>query len=1654
MTTPDIEKLEKAISVMDDVTQHGSDGGELEYWARVCAPLIVDWDIDDIWRWEHWPDREQYFCTGLDHGIDLVAYRKREDAFVAIQCKSRKSEKEGRPPKITQKALATFLGLSKEPCFKERWVVTNADAVLDSKYVNTEANLTNPVKLISLQTDLIRQRGLLQQRMLGPDLAESGDSERMSLDQMQSECIETSVRILRAEAENAAGKSARGKIILPCGTGKTRIALRIIEELTNAGEISAILCPSIALIAQIRLEFLDNAKHKIQMLSVCSDKSVVKQSRGIPDLSKNPVADTGMTTTRDIKGQVTTDPDTIAEWMHTVTERPDQIGIILGTYQSSHKIAEALFASGQRLTVTVADEAHRTAGLKKNRKLEQQIRDFTICHDEHKFPAKYRIYQTATPKVFEVKSRQSSRKNKDWIVRSMDDPGIFGFNLYRKSYINAVTSGWLSDYKIIAIGVNDKRTYELANRMASESKNALPTPDCLRALVLALVMGGYLKSEGVSIKSSISFVNTIKKSGQITQLLQTDYVREWVKKEMRKRGLGKSADYSLQHLDASTKASGREFAKVRLKRGTEDSPHGVLNVGIFGEGVDAPSLSAVGFLESRKSPVDVIQAVGRVMRKSHGKAKGYIVVPVLIPTWVDAEVHLSNSRPEDGWRELGQILRALRAHDSRIEDELSDLMKIYVQVSQDEHVTTFVATGDPDTKSTKYFTHIGKPKSVVKDLRKAVVEGEFSSEKFTPVAETPHPRDLSSESGDTPVKEEHSERIVSGRRNADGSVEIREDAMVRNKPQRGQILGQVNLTKTKARGRDMLNNKSGRVIRDKPKPKETKLPSGVTPQLFDQVDAIGITLNLLEKSGLTRDKRERDVNLLLDSIEEAKRCLEADELGSALDKHFSLDNLTEKSRKEQADGCTIAALILMNALMLHQRIAASKWLDRVNELANIKNTTKAADEVKSQWNVITRRDFLPVLEPAIDLIEEIQGTGRLEGLNQAIRHLAGKAEEIAEHYADLGSDHAGELFNKAMGNQSSDGAYFTRPAAAALLARMVLDVSEEMEGDVDWSRVETWKNHRSADLACGSGTLLAALLTDMKRRARDHGASEVQLSALQKLAVEKLVAGLDINPISLQLAAAQLIAGNPDITYRKIQLHQMPYGPNRDSKDVAAGTLELLSQKALFPKLRYLFGDDDAINRLDSERLELTTYGSDPKLEDAVDAVKGIRVVVMNPPFSARDNMGAKFPKETQRNLHSRVDALNVGLTQQDPEMYEFAEKNSIDSMFVALAERCLEKSRGIIAMINPTIALTATAGLTKRRVLAQRFHIHTILTSQVPNQINLSQNTSINESIIIAQRWSGSRPATRIISLDRVPLNESEAADFHDSMTQCSEGLIPNGWGEVSYWPAEYVQEGDWTAAAWRSPRLARAAAEFANNERLPRLVDQEIQSKKTNATLYDAFCRSGGNDQHSFAVIASRGADGQTTIKATPDEFWQPKNQALGGGFDGGVHRHPDTEKMLQKSGHLLITFGQDISTARLTAVASDKKYVGLGWMPVPGLSLVRAKAMAVFLNSTSGRMQFLRVPGKKLSYPQYNPRPIGNIRVPDICDTLAIQLLAECWEQTKDMVVPQFRDGDCDVRRLWDEAVCKALNWDIEWITELRLLLHGEPFVSGVGYNGYRQ
>ena len=132
--------------------------------------------------------------------------------------------------------------------------------------------------------------------------------------------------------------------------------------------------------------------------------------------------------------------------------------------------------------------------------------------------------------------------------------------------------------------------------------------------------------------------------------------------------------------------------------------------------------------------------------------------------------------------------------------------------------------------------------------------------------------------------------------------------------------------------------------------------------------------------------------------------------------------------------------------------------------------------------------------------------------------------------------------------------------------------------------------------------------------------------------------------------------------------------------------------------------------------------------------------------------------------------------------------------------------------------------------------------------------------------------------------------------------------------------------------------------------------------------------------------------------------------------------------------------------------RKYVGNGYMPITGLSATEAKALAVFLNSTPGRLQLMRNSGRKLEFPVYRPAGIGNIRIPNIKDAAVRDELAACWELTRAIEVPQFRDGECAVRRQWDAAVASACGWDAAELGRLRALLHAEPHVRGLGYGQY--
>ena len=1676
--------IEAALAKTAEINPQGSDGKWLETVVSEAAPFIKEWDIEMAWLWAKWPDRARVFpnSTARDVGVDVVARRRVDGAFIAIQCKSRKlDESERGCTTVSHGELTNFTSPASSSRYAEAWVISNGDVQLSSGAEDVVRQLDKPLKRVNITADLEKQ--------LDSDRADSvidcAHSENpddpdavQTKSSMQREAVAESVRILREHADSDSGGSpvdeARGRIILPCGTGKTRISLRIVEELTPPGEVSVVLCPSIALVAQIRSEYLQNRAVPLDVLAVCSDVTAGydPKKEGVRNSAEDPTVDGSNVSADEVKGRVTTDAGEIAAWMRQPSLDPSSIKVLIGTYQSSARVSEALLSAGVRARVLIADEAHRTAGLKrrgrrsnsaKEKAQEERVRDFTVCHDQSRFPATFRVYQTATPRIYDAKGGAVS--NDDWIVRSMDDETTFGVELYRKSYAEAVRNEWLSNYRIIALGINDAEAYAEANSLArntrSKGRNKLTTDSYMKGLALALAMGGATQGGDVDIRSCIAFMNTVDKSKNMAQDLDTQSVKDWVSKWLRENADGRAvSDYSLEHLDASYNVAARETAKARLARADSENPHGIINVGIFGEGTDSPSLSAVAFLEPRKSPIDVVQAVGRAMRTAPGKKMGYIICPILIPPNADPETWLSRSDMEEGWTELGQILLALRAHDQRIEDELGKLFSLYLPKPPEVErsiIAVALSEGEiaPAEGGKGEAAPAGMESAAAARIQYVEYEGEIGAAEE--VVERLLKGESMSEVGawrigraEASYKTDEPTQVFTGKKNADGGLDIRMDTVVRDKPKPNAARGVVNIQKTKASARKIINGEGGTPVqpgeRRRRRKREGDSPTRKTPQeraerrmqamLLDELGDIGsaISVNLLAKSGLSDNRVKRDLNILEKSVGEAAHHLRSDGLLPALNRHFGLDRL--KANSKAADGCTIAALLMMNAAMLHQRIVAGRWLPGVRDLATIKNDVDVVNRMIVQWSAILGVDFKAVLTPALDVIVSVNETGKRAGLERALRHIAAEAERIAETYADMGADHAGPLFNKVMGNQASDGAFFTRPVAASLAARLTLAAC----GDVDWTNPDTWREHKTIDPACGSGTLLAALLADMKRRAAEAGANDNALANLQRIAVERVINGLDINPVSLQLAASQLIAGNKSVRYGRMGLHLMPYGPDRDNPARAsAGTLELLGQKAIVSQRTELAMADDDIA---SENIW------DFELEDPINAARNARIVIMNPPFSNRTKMGEKFPPATQKALRNRADAMEGKLTQADPDMVGFVDKNSIRPLFVGVADHCLDDSDGILTMISPTIALTATSGFNERRILSQRFHIDTILTCHQPGNINLSQNTNINESVIVMRRHEGPKPPTRFINMDKLPMNEGEIVDFHHNLLNIGGGgggnILANGWGEVSYWPAERIETGDWTPAIWRSPSLADVAYEYANHPELTRIADMPgVSTNETGRILRGrgSFKQGRSTDPDSFPVLKGKGADSQLSIRSEPNEWWVPKSGAKS-----------ETEKMLEKAGHMLITAGQDNSTARLTAVADSAKCVANGWMPVTGLSDSEAKAVAVFVNSTVGRLQLMRNPGRKLAFPQYSVAEAANIRIPNIKDARIQNILAACWERTKDALVPQFRDGECEVRRLWDEAVAEAMGWDADETAYQRALLHREPHVRGLGYNQY--
>ena len=621
---------ETLASLQADRDARRFDGTKFEDAVLRHARDVPTWEIAKCWPYLEWPERTSLGIPLPSHdaGIDLVAV-KHDGSRVAIQCKARSGD-----GAVTTTQVQQFAGAAPSSVFAERWMVAEARRSAATEDAAAVAEVT----FIDFEAALAEA------------LADARERERASTEPdprtaMQQEAVAACVQALRAglpehrdrwlgnkPADWMPRDAARAMLVLPCGTGKTRVSMRIMSELSGPGDLGVVLVPSIALIAQVRREYLSHIGRPVRTLAVCSDATAghVDVERD-PDLAADPTRDAGQVRAADVGCRVAQSPDAVADWLRAGADSTD-LRIIFSTYQSAHHTAKALLAEHRFVQVLILDEAHRTAQLRpaKSQRQAERVRVFTLCHDQDAFPAQYRLYQTATPRVYDASNAKVARIDRTkWIVASMSDESIFGPVAYRLPYKEAVDKGFLSDYRIIAIGI-DERAWTAANRIVqrfeqSNESRGLTTNETLSWLVYGVTLaGGAVDDDGVvRVNRSLAFLNKVQRSDQMVKWLDSDEGRSEIERYFSEGGVeGAARPYAVEHLDAGHPVRERRRALRDLAAADAEKPRGIANVGIFGEGTDSPSLDAVALLAVRRSPTDVIQIVGRCMRRAPGSNTG------------------------------------------------------------------------------------------------------------------------------------------------------------------------------------------------------------------------------------------------------------------------------------------------------------------------------------------------------------------------------------------------------------------------------------------------------------------------------------------------------------------------------------------------------------------------------------------------------------------------------------------------------------------------------------------------------------------------------------------------------------------------------------------------------------------------------------------------------------------------------------------------------------------------------------------------------------------------------------------------------------------------------------------------------------------------
>ena len=572
---------------------------------------------NNVWSWKKYAHDNH--IDRPDEGIDIVA-REQDGVLCAIQCKFYADD-----TPIDLKSISTFTTAAKTYNMKNLILVYTGDHVTEKAEYHLKKHNGAILTAETLRSASVDWSDFPKIRAKQP--LELRDYQRYAHDDV--------VKGLQ--------NSNRGQLIMACGTGKTLTSLRICESLAPVGGIVLYLVPSITLIQQSMRYWSENSKTKQYYIGVCSDKTVSSNEEGSITELECPVS------------------TKVADLKEYLNNRPkDRLTVIFCTYNSIKVVIDSI---DKPLDIAFCDEAHRTIG-----GADQSF--FTKVHEDHNIPIKKRLYMTATPKIFTDKIRKAADAQ-DKKIYAMDDISIYGNILHELKFDKAVHKyAALADYRVRIAFIDPKfMDSELQSSMADkEGILPLSASNKMVALWHSILYPDYDKIN--LLQRVIVFSNTIRASKEFAE--GEKYGFKSIVQQVKEHK-PTSMDIETKHVDGTTNSRERKKLLEWLKR-SNDNPNScrlLSNARCLSEGVDVPALDGVVFMEPRQSIVDVIQSVGRVMRKAAGKDYGYVIIPVAIPPNQDINKTLDDGKT---WKIVWQVLNALRSHDPQLATQINQLI--------------------------------------------------------------------------------------------------------------------------------------------------------------------------------------------------------------------------------------------------------------------------------------------------------------------------------------------------------------------------------------------------------------------------------------------------------------------------------------------------------------------------------------------------------------------------------------------------------------------------------------------------------------------------------------------------------------------------------------------------------------------------------------------------------------------------------------------------------------------------------------------------------------------------------------------------------------------------------------------------------------------